>query len=165
MKVSSLAIVCLSVSIFGAAQASAHWQYTRWGMNPKQVATNSKGTTSEGIGVPGDNVDGFQVGDIGQYTSGNYKFRAAFYFQNNVLSIVSLKLNDAGYDHCLALQHDLEGRYGKPYDKIDSAIAMGMTWHDVAAKNFMSILIIGSDASATCTLSYKPLTSESAGGL
>jgi len=88
--------------------AFANWKYTSWGMTPEQVAAASKGTVKVGSGEAGDRMDGYDVGDTGQYVSGNYQFDATFYFQRNGLALVHLTLNGGG-DQCNALRLDLEG--------------------------------------------------------
>ncbi|HEX4078242.1 MAG TPA: hypothetical protein VHX61_05135 [Rhizomicrobium sp.] len=157
--------ILFSISFVPTEPALADWQYAHWGMTPSQVATASSGAAAESAGQPGDQLDGYVIGDIGRYSSGEYHFRSIYYFDKRGLAMIELTLNGAGYDECIAVQLDLEGRYGRPYDRDGTSVTYGATWQDAKANNFVSIETIGRGESATCSIRYRPLKTNSANGL
>lgn len=148
-------LACVGLALGGSA-ARADWQYTRWGMTPGQVVAASHGAVSTSSGDPGDHVEGEEVGASGTYASGDFKFRAVFYFINDKLADIRLKL--LGSDP-YALKNSLDGVYGKPfYDSHDGFI---VTYHDAKKNNRIDLVTIGDLA----TLEYRPLVDASASGL
>jgi hypothetical protein len=153
-----VAIACIAASMV-ATSAHADWQYTKWGMSAEQVAKLSKGAVVTGPGAPGDHVDGETVGATGTYASGEYQFQATFYFVEDKLADVRLKLKDNdGY----ALKNALNGLYGKPFDETADSILNIVTYHDKVKNNRIDLIMIGKDST---TLEYRPLTDESSNGL
>lgn len=146
----------LAMLAFGSP-AQADWQYTRWGMTPTQVAAASGGAVVVGTGDAGDRYSGAEIGAVGNYRSGDYRFHAVFYFVNNRLSDIRLKLE--GSD-AYALKNSLDGVYGKPFRESRNAYHL-ITYHDAAKNNRVDLLIIGDSA----TLEYRPLKDASAAGL
>lgn len=137
--------------------AKADWQYTRWGMTPAQVAAASGGKVLAGVGRPGDRVDGQEVGAIGSYTSGVFKFEAVFYFVGGRLADIRLNLI-AGDRY--ALKSSLDGVYGRPFRESGGGLSI-VTYHDVKKNNRVDLFTIGE----LSTLEYRPLVDRSAAGL
>lgn len=147
------------------AECYANWQYTQWGMTPSQVAAASAGTVTVGPGTPGQRMQGYEIGASGVYTSGNYRFVVIFHFKQNALALVHLDLQGDG-DQCLNLKHDLDGVYGKPFNESNNAGLFSSTdWQDRKSNNSAGLVMIGAGATASCSISYTPLASESSKGL
>lgn len=153
-------IALLALSSFCLATAAhADWQYTKWGMSPDQVAKASAGKVTIGAGDPGDRYDGATIGATGEYVSGDYHFDAVFYFVDNKLSDIRLKLlGGDGYK----LKNSLDGLYGKPFYAHDTSITSLTTYHDEKKNNRIDLLMIGADST---TLEYRPLNDDSSAGL
>ena len=155
MRLKSMTLAGVLMAMPGAAHAD--WQYTKWGMSPTQVAAASHGAVQVGTGDPGDKYDGADIGATGTYASGDYRFKAVFYFVGGKLSDIRLSLL-AGENY--ALKNSLLGVYGRPFDASDD---LGLTtWHDTAKNNRVDLLIIGSNSTS---LEYRPLKDTSATGL
>ena len=62
--------------------ALADWQYTRWGMSPKEVIAASKGAATETTldQRKGGGTKGTEALLQAPYTSGKFQFRAMFNF-------------------------------------------------------------------------------------
>lgn len=137
--------------------AHAEWQYTKWGMTPAQVVAASKGAAILSTGLAEERYAGADIRATGVYTSGHYRFRTVFYFVDGKLADIRLKLQ--GENH-YNLKNDLLGVYGTPFK--ESVSLRLTTWHDTKKNNRVDLLIIGDSHT---TLEYRPLKSESAGGL
>lgn len=151
-------IICLGITTFNNP-AYAAWQYTEWGMTPEQVAQASNGKAMLSFGESGDNIKGYNIGNVGSHKSGKYVFRSVFYFQSNKLILI--KLETTSNNQCYGLANDLMGVYGKPFSQSKSAIGAIWTWQDTQKNNRVSLLSIGDD----CSLDYKPLRSSNNSGL
>jgi hypothetical protein len=92
------------------------------------------------------------------YASGEYRFKANFYFRNDKLTEVRLTLltNDPDSDN-IKLRNSLEGQYGVPYDPSGFIT----TFHDKAKNNRVDLMTISGGA----VIIYRPLRDESASGL
>src|SRR4051812_26763659 len=78
--------------LMSASPALAGWEYTKWGMTPKQVVAASKGKAKLGNGEPGDRVVNEQVGALGTYHATGGEFGTIFYFREGKLNQVNLKM-------------------------------------------------------------------------
>jgi len=151
-------LVAVAVSFY-ASPAFADWQYTKWGMTPNQVAVTSAGAVAVGPGDSGDRHPGATLDATGSYVSGEYRFKANFYFENGKLAEVRLQLltDDPGNDN-VKLRNSLQGQYGAPYENSGFI----MTFHDQTKNNRVDLMTIpGSGA----RIVYRPLRDESASGL
>jgi len=160
MKIAVAAAMLASVM---GAPAYAHWQYTKWGMTPEQVVASSANAAHLDKGKPGDEIDGRLPEVLGDYTSGDYKFSAKFYFGQHGLDFVNMNLEDGA--QCLGLRRDLDGLYGKPFAAVDRSILHAARWQDDKTQNEIQIVSIGEGGKTLCTLGYKPLLSSNSGGL
>jgi hypothetical protein len=89
----ALALACCS-----ASAAKADWEYTKWGMNPQQVALASKNLAKEGSDLRPDS-DGNVTKLIAPFQSGKFSFEAQFGFDSaDKLASVTLVLDDKSTD-------------------------------------------------------------------
>ena len=111
-----------------AGPASAHWQFTKWGMTPAQVISASQGAAAS---VPPEkSVQGdLMKAAVGQYTAGAYQFDVGYWFNASGLSLVDMWLS--GETKCLSLQRDLIAKYGEPLERSGGR----SMWADRAAEN------------------------------
>lgn len=156
-KILLLTVVTLTLT----TPAKADWQYTHWGMTPDQVAKASGGNVSVGSGTPGDKYEGADIGAVGTYTSGEHQYDAVFYFKNDRLIDIHLKLKNATKKQWLVLKNSLDDLYGKPFKEIQYLMSL-TTYHDKSKNNRVDLFMIGDDS---VTLEYRPLKDESASGL
>lgn len=150
--------VLVALALVVASPAHADWQYTRWGMTPEETVASSKGALVLSHGEAGEQLPGSQLNATGSYQTGEFHFKARFYFVNNKLSEIRLILNDPELS-TIALRHALLGKYGQPFSKNSDFIT---TFHDKDGGNRIDMIAIGS---ARTTLIYRPLVSEGASGL
>lgn len=158
MKLYAIAFAAMT---FLTSPANAGWQYTSWGMTPEQVAAASKtkvqisnGESNDSLGLVDD-----KVGAVGTYTSGLYQFRAVFYFTNQKLSSISLRLqNDK--ELCRNLWQDMKSAYAEPFEQSRDALMRTAIWQDVAKNNRVTMREI-----TTCSLHYEPLKNVNNAGL
>lgn len=166
MKI-AIKVISLGLFVTVASPALADWQYTKWGMMPGQVVANSNGAIAQSEKSAQLNSDGFALEAQGVYAAGDYSFDALFYFKNDGLALVTLKLRDA-MTRCAALANDLEGRYGRGVLMQDLAgLAGTYSWQDRPANNAIKLVAIKSLGSspAVCAVDYRPLVSPSGQGL
>lgn len=152
-------LLAAAVCVLLPAPASAHWQWTRWGMTPDQVIAASKGTARAGTGEKSAQGDG-TVGVIGSYDAGGRVFTAKFYFQSGLLAYVVLGSRD--WQACLQTVRDLQAVYGKPIEWSDGGAASNATWLDQARGNRVKIVVV---PDVYCEVQYSPIASAAASGL
>lgn len=148
--------------IMSASPAYADWQFTRWGMTAEQVAAASGGTVTVGPGDPKEEYAGAKIGALGTYVSGEYKFRAVFYFTDRKLVDVRLRmLSEQPHDDGYKLKNSLDGIYGKTFSQSTGLLSI-FTYHDDSKNNRIDLVMI---ANTMTTLEYRPLRDSSAAGL
>jgi hypothetical protein len=155
--------ILLIAAVVIAAPASAHWQYTRWGMTPAQVqAANPAVQLGEDRGASARDS---QVLASARYSASGLTFNARFGFDaNGRLNKVSLDLLDRS--GCVELNGSLRSVYGEPLPGERMSFAYLARWRDEAGGNMVSLLAIGGLSSAdTCSLDYRPIRSRSETGL
>lgn len=148
-----LAMVCACLI---ATPASAHWQFTTWGMTAEQVIAASNGSAHVGSGATSAQGDA-KLGAAGTYVSGEYQFTVNYWFGSAGLSMVSLSLRSD--PQCRALQRDLLAKYGEPVEISPSG--MRRMWADQANGNRVVLI----STSGFCELQYAPLISAAGAGL
>ncbi len=131
--------------------AWAGWQYTTWGMSPRQAAIASKGAVPESAGDPGQHKDELTVGNVGSYDAGTRHFTAVFYYADGGLYDVTLGLKNL--HGCPKLKDDLIGVYGQPAKKFENFILSFYVWRDEAKNNDVTLHIGGQE----CSIVYRPL--------
>ena len=148
--------ISIAALLSTANAAHAEWQYTKWSMTPAEVVSASKGEATLGSGEAEDVVPRENVGAVGTYVSGDYRFKVVFYFREDKLVDIRLGLI-AGTGP--SLKNSLMGQYGLPFDDTPS---IGLTtWRDSIKNNRVDLLRIGSSTN----LEYRPLVDASASGL
>lgn len=145
-----------------ASPAYADWQYTRWGMTPEQVTAASSGKVTVGPGDPQEEYPSAKIGASGDYSNGEFSFKAKFYFANGKLVDVRLKLVSAdlvgdGYK----IKNALDGRYGKPFSESGGLMPI-ITYQDAENNNRIDLVMIGNRSTM---LEYRPLRDASSSGL
>ena len=154
-KMMPIALACAAI----ASPASAHWQFTQWGMTPTQVIEASKGTASAGDGAKAARGDD-TVGAVGTYVAGATTFTTKFWFGQQGLSTVALQLRD--YDKCVDVQRDLLAKYGEPVEKTGDADIQRRMWVDKAGGNRVALLNM---SIGFCQVEYSALVSSTGAGL
>lgn len=144
--------VAFLVSAFASSAASAHWQYTKWGMQPAEVVAASEGKVRLSPGRPEQKEDGLEVGGEGAHAVGSSGLPVTFYFNAGGLELV--KLTAEGDGVCYALNHRLAGEYGTPFAMDSNPVLLRKTWKDQDRGNQLEYLRIGD----TCWLKYRPLS-------
>lgn len=134
------------------APAAAHWEKTKWGMSPQQVRT-AMGATP-GPGIPGDNLPGYAVGNVGTYAKGAFSFRAVYYYRSNALALVMLQLNSGD---CAALRQSLVAAHGVPATAQKNAVFESAIWLDKVKNEQITYRRIG-----TCSLRFQPRAAPAA---
>lgn len=130
------------------APASAHWQFTRWGMTPDQVIKASGGKAAWKQEKDHQELEM-------DYPSGQFTLSVSFVFDasNHLNSIQMTNNADA-----MALMRELKGKYGKPAETDPDG--SGYTWYTkedrIAASHVGSDFII---------IGYWPKVSRDASGL
>lgn len=139
-----------------ASPAAAHWQFTRWGMNPEQVIAASNGTARHAELSP-EVRESFRrvgVGDWveGSYSAGGRDFEVKYRFDGQGLQTVLLShAEEDGSAGCSRLRDDLLGSYGSPLEERRGVT----TWVDRRAGNRISYTSLGI---GTCYVMYSRLT-------
>ena len=126
-------------------------------MTPEQVVGASGGSATRGndeLSVQGDQTKGAQ----GTYVSGEYAFRARYWFTAGKLTQVDLTFTDA--NKCPALGRDLLAKYGDPVERSGGSVARRM-WRDAGLGNRVTLITTGD----FCDLQYAPLISADGAGL
>jgi hypothetical protein len=132
-------------------ERDAGWQYTTWGMSPRQAAIASKGDVPESSGSSGNRKEGLTVGNVGSYEAGARHFDVIFYYASSGLYDVTLKFkNSAG---CRELKVDLIGVYGNPMNKLETYGMSAYVWRDEVKNNSVTLTDLGQ----ACTIMYRPL--------
>ncbi|HYI40812.1 MAG TPA: hypothetical protein VE053_10880 [Allosphingosinicella sp.] len=150
----SLNVQCLALAAALAlpAPAAAHWEKTKWGMSPQQVKAAMG--AAPGSGIPGDNMPGYTVGNVGTYAKGGFSFRAVYYHRSNALALVLLQLNSGD---CAALRRSLVAAHGAPATAQTNAVFESAVWRDKLKNDQMTYRRIG-----TCSIRYQPLAAPAA---
>lgn len=148
------AFIAFATLALGATAAPAHWQYTKWGMTPAQVAAASKGK----VAAPADPAE--KAGNVGTYESGGRTFEAKFYYARGKLSEIML-YSEPG-NSCYQLRRDLEGLYGEPMSRRDNPVLAMYKWRDTKKGNVVTWSAIGG---SRCILQYEGLGGVDPSGL
>lgn len=138
-----------------SSQASADWQYTKWGMSPEDVISASGGIASRSL--PENHVsrylDDNQIAKLAApYVGDGVSFSAIFIFnEKNGLARVDLIASKTICDSGL-LVRKIRGSYGAP-DEINSVPgASFQTWWDRKNNNEIHY-----STYKLCSLSYRQL--------
>jgi hypothetical protein len=153
----SLLVASAVLILAGGGNASADWQYTKWGMSPEQVIEASGGTATW-LSRPDPPRAGRQILLKSTYTSGQLHFDVTFAFSlaAKQLAQVKLLLRDASAG--ALLRQSLIAKYGPPQGGGDSGEEI---WRDEASNNLVSLRDLG----IANVVLYKPLKTSEAGGL
>jgi len=127
------------------------WQYTTWGMSPRQAAIASKDKVPESGGDPGQHKNGLTVGNVGSYDAGTRHFSAIFYYAESGLYDVTLSIKNL--HGCPNLKEDLIGVYGEPTKSYQNFFISSYDWNDQANNNSVTLVDIGQE----CSITYRPL--------
>jgi len=147
MKVISIGVTI--VLLMSASPALAGWEYAKWGMSPKQLVAASKGKAKLGNGEPGDRVEREEVGALGTYGNTDGQFTSIFYFRDNKLNQINLKMTGDDRDkRCEHMFSDFTTKYGEP----DASSIEGVTsWKDYQGKNIVRLIHLGD----MCNIHYE----------
>lgn len=124
------ALPLLAVLLLAAAPARAHWEYTRWGMTPEQVAQASRGAVRvipPSARKPLPDTD-LTAAAEGSFTDGALRLLVRFGFDSKGLAIVAYAVTDPRQNE--ALRAWLIRRHGEP-QRTGGLPAIGMetvTW-------------------------------------
>ena len=132
-------------------QRNAGWQYTTWGMSPRQAAIASLGDVPESTGSTGQRKPGLTVGNVGSYEAGTRHFDVVFYYASSGLYDVTLSLNNGA--GCRELKADMIGVYGDPFKKLETFVMSFYDWRDELKNNSVTLTNLGQE----CTIMYRPL--------
>lgn len=152
----------LGVAIIGfSAPASAHWQYTRWGMTPAQVIAASKNKAHIAADPATNGTPDFQNLVDAKYRSQDMDFDVNFLFDTgNKLAHVKLKLVEPS--GCASLQGRLSNIYGPP--KLSSTPIISFAkWWDKPHGNVLVLMQIGDQSCSVDYMKYEKAGAE--GGL
>ncbi len=140
--------------------AQAHWQWTKWGMTPAQVAAGSRGSVK--LADPSSDAEmPYGVKEAaGTYTSGGRTMKASFWFAGGKLSRVNLSNDDT--DACSALERDMASVYGQPTTRSGGSMLTTSVWRDVAKGNRVQF---SNWSTGGCDLIYSPLATADNTGL
>jgi hypothetical protein len=127
------------------------WQYTRWGMSPREVVLASKGAFPLIADSLGKGKKGLVVGNVGSYYAGTRHCSAKFYYAESGLYDVTLEPKNS--KECENLKADLTGVYGQPSNKLDNFWLSAYDWIDAANNNAITL----SEFGGNCSLVYRPL--------
>ncbi len=145
------------LAIMSTGPALADWQYTRWGMSPREVIEASGGAAKPHNNLA-DNGPTQRSKVVAPYRSGEHLFRSRFVFDPlDRLIIVMLELSDPS--KCPELYRDLTSAYGPP-----QSFGVGRSlpkWWD--KKNGNAVLLIDLSKSS-CSIQYTPLAAPGAPG-
>lgn len=145
-------LLFIIAALIPLSPAWAGWQYTTWGMSPRQAAIASRGDVPESSGSTGQRKPGLSVGNVGSYDAGTRHFDVIFYYSAGGLYDVTLKFkNMAG---CRELKEDLIGVYGEPVKKLEMILIMSFyEWRDEEKNNAITLQDLVQD----CSIMYRPL--------
>ncbi len=146
-----------------AAPASAHWQFTRWGMTPEQVQAASP-TVQLGENRSASS-SASRVLASAPYSANGMSFDVRFGFDaGRRLNKVSLELADLS--QCTALNAALRSVYGEPMPGDRSPVYFLARWRDERGGNMVNLLAIGGlGRPDTCSVDYQPIRSREESGL
>lgn len=121
------ALSLVAITLFGASPARADWEYTRWGMTPREVIASSAGRASRApparqnrLGRSGNWVVGREVMD-------GLELDATFRFYQDRLENIRLTPVQQSAETCASFLAVLERRFGAP-DERTSYVTSGATW-------------------------------------
>lgn len=149
-----------------ASPASAHWQFTAWGMSREQVAGAAHGNATGVDPSTRGSVDGDKILLEAPYTAGTFNFTAGFGFDSmDHLDRVHLVLQSGD---AVALRAGLVKKYGDPKHEDSDFDAFGGSIIWVTTDE--TIILSQSDSNApgvtpTVTLDYIRLNNASDEGL
>ena len=139
-----------------ALPASAHWQWTKWGMSPTQLIAASKGTASK-VDPSLDVTAPYGVKEaVGTFNSSGRPLKASYWFKGGGLS--QIDLSSSSEDDCFSLRRDLNALYGQPL----SRSSMSTVWTDRPKGNRIQFVDWGPQG---CNLIYSPIPSSANTGL
>ena len=161
VKTLSLCVALLSLAF--SVDATANWQYTRWGMTQKQVqATSGKPTPL----TPDEQTfnsaaNSYEVALLqAPYSSGQYQFNAIFYFDRSKGTLTGVKLNLINIDRAGELMGSLRKKYGTPSSEKRDAFLPYAIWF--SGGDQISYLAIGDKS---VSIRYTPRNSADNAGL
>lgn len=139
-----------------ATPTQAHWQYTRWGMSPKEVEAASGGKTTPYTAVERLTSDGSHIVLTAPYQVQGLNFHAQFAFDRPVgkLNKVTLFII-AQKSKCYDVAILLDRTYGTPEGASSDKHFTNRSWRDHANGNHVkySEYFTGN----TCLIEYTPL--------
>lgn len=151
-------LICATLLPFSAYAGG--WQSTQWGMSLPQTVAASRGAAvplTDQEEIEGQRKEGYGSPKLRMpYASGEFNFTAFFYFRDEKLAEVSLKLASGDPN---SLVGALRGKYGKEFHLNESGFLKIHTWRHEGDQ--VSLTIIGSSAS----VAYHPLLNDSNKGL
>ncbi len=161
MKKNSKKGVLISISVGMAMMCTvsyADWQYTRWGMSPKQVVAASKGKAK-----PFSSETMPDVRAQGGYQSGTFHFKVNFAFRPNDNQLSEVELVPLDNSTCHSIKLNLEGKYGQAVNiETNEYIEREESrWHDRKQNNLVSFASYPN----RCFLKYKQLSTSDGKGL
>lgn len=150
--------VWAAFSILMVSPAAADWQYTRWGMTPKQVVVASKGAARQNENVVADTGTHRNERALlaAPFSAGRLSFQAQFFFDNAQQKLVKVRLILAGGADCSDVRAELMNLYGQP---LSQAAGVVVRWRDTKRRNTVTLANWGAGG---CNLEYEPL--DSSGG-
>lgn len=132
-----------------SAPASAHWQYTRWGMTPDQVIAASKNKAHIASDPAMHGTDEARNLLDGKYQSQGLDFDINFLFDgDNKLSHVNLHLVTPA--DCPVLQGRLSNIYGPAKTSATPIINLAKWWD----KQHGNVLVLMQIGDQSCKLDY-----------
>ena len=140
-------------------EASADWQYTKWGMTVDEVIAASNGKARK-FTDPAQNTDMETLQAVAPYVAGDFVFEAGFNFsKDSRLRTVRLKLIEGDGRRLSAA---LLNRYGKPLSESATSVTEHARWLDKKSNNTVVWFMIGAEY---FTVEYSPLIGASEKGL
>jgi len=140
--------------------AFSDWQYTRWGMTPKEVIAASKGAARETTASEraGGHTADTEALLLAAYRSGKFQFQATFNFGKDTLKLASVTLRLLDPSLTADLIGNLRARYGEPTSVGGTALMKLTVWRGKADQ--VSLIEIGD----MVDLQYRPnLTADNQG--
>jgi len=140
----------------------ADWQYTRWGMTPKEVIEASGQTTAK---IPNPKKYSSKAANAllsAPFTTGRFKFVVRFLFDKKLSRLVGVHLTVLDPKLCPNLEEAMFSKYGKPDAENKTSFAAFSTWRVKEQNNSIAILTIGNNH---CKLQYSPLIDKESEGL
>lgn len=149
------AVIFALAAFAASAPASAHWQYTRWGMTPEEVLAARPGLTA---GVDEYNsFEGSLVRVSGMHREDDRDFIIRFGF-NDENRLVTVDLEPKNMADCRRAIRAVERRLGRGErgEQIPNILDM-RGWQDPAAGNSLRLTMIGRPARPeSCSIRYHP---------